>query len=360
VILRLKLYSLLFFFFLFYSLSYAKFNVLPEDGIPYLFENRGQIYAIGDIHGDFDSLLKILLNQNIITETGHWNARSSQLVFVGDLIQSGPDSRLIIEFLMNLEKEAILQGGEIHTLLGNHEIFFTKGDFLKLSADEKILFDNAPRTTRRRNHVHSAISGDTEIAKWLRTRNSVIQIGEYIFMHGSIGRWALDSTFGEVNATVRAWISHFQKPSTPQPPVNTYWVVDHKEKNGPSFRRGFKDLYDGQKPTDGIRKSRLNEILSHLNARYFIVGHNPTHDEKISLSHSYYGKKVISIDTNISRHKKGTGSPSLLEIKNGRFIPHHYEYPTHGPHKIKEERLTRLLNNASRRQKACIYRLLGL
>jgi len=68
-------------------------------------------YAIGDIHGNYKQLLQLLGHIN-------YNDAEDRLIFLGDVIDRGPGSRLVMEFLMELNKE-----GRHIFLRGNHEDF---------------------------------------------------------------------------------------------------------------------------------------------------------------------------------------------------------------------------------------------
>ncbi len=74
------------------------------------------IYAIGDIHGcssELSSLLsKIDINKNTL------------VVFLGDYVDRGPNSRGVIDQILELQKKC-----EVVTLMGNHEAMFL--DFLE-------------------------------------------------------------------------------------------------------------------------------------------------------------------------------------------------------------------------------------
>src|SRR3546814_14819982 len=76
-----------------------------------------RIYAIGDIHGHLD-LLDGLLAQIFADErTG---GVSGELIFLGDLINRGPQSAQVVERLINLRA----QRPEPRFLPGNHEDLF--------------------------------------------------------------------------------------------------------------------------------------------------------------------------------------------------------------------------------------------
>ena len=86
---------------------------------------QGQlIYAIGDIHGRSD-LLALLLDK-IVTDAGHSKDASRRtLVFLGDYVDRGHDSRGVVDMLLG----GLPKGFETHFLKGNHEEIML--DFLR-------------------------------------------------------------------------------------------------------------------------------------------------------------------------------------------------------------------------------------
>jgi len=69
------------------------------------------IYAIGDIHGQHDMLLDAL------TRIESDGGAAARVVVLGDLVDRGPDSRAVIDTLMN----GIAQGRDWIVLRGNHD-----------------------------------------------------------------------------------------------------------------------------------------------------------------------------------------------------------------------------------------------
>lgn len=100
-------------------------DAAPAGSIP----NGQRIYAVGDIHGRLD-LLDDLLDQ-IGQDDAARGAAQTRLIFLGDLIDRGPQSAQVVERL------AALAGSnrDIAFLLGNHEEVFLK----VLDGDEKAL-----------------------------------------------------------------------------------------------------------------------------------------------------------------------------------------------------------------------------
>ena len=79
----------------------------PEDTI---------VWAIGDIHGCADLLRA--LTEAVLADIAASRASKSMLVFLGDYIDRGPDSRGVLDFLVGLSGTPDI---EISFLRGNHE-----------------------------------------------------------------------------------------------------------------------------------------------------------------------------------------------------------------------------------------------
>lgn len=74
-----------------------------------------RIYAIGDIHGRVDLLDKLL--KQIAEHADEYGARRKTLVFLGDYIDRGRDSKGVIDRLLKID----LPGWNVVFLRGNHE-----------------------------------------------------------------------------------------------------------------------------------------------------------------------------------------------------------------------------------------------
>ena len=79
-----------------------------------------RIYAIGDIHGRND-LLQRLLGQ-IDADDAAKGPADTHIIFLGDLMDRGPDSAGVIETAMALRS----QGRKVRYLMGNHEEVFVR------------------------------------------------------------------------------------------------------------------------------------------------------------------------------------------------------------------------------------------
>ena len=70
--------------------------------------------VIGDVHGCYTELKELI---DTLETEGEYKKGIDKLVFLGDYIDRGKDSRLVIEFIRNLQKNH----DNVIALMGNHE-----------------------------------------------------------------------------------------------------------------------------------------------------------------------------------------------------------------------------------------------
>jgi hypothetical protein len=75
----------------------------------------GPLDVVGDVHGQYDALQDLLGKLNYGLDGSHPDGR--RLVFVGDLIDRGPDSPAVAEQVLNM-----VHAGNAQCVLGNHEL----------------------------------------------------------------------------------------------------------------------------------------------------------------------------------------------------------------------------------------------
>lgn len=85
----------------------------------------GRLFAISDIHGCYKPFYDLIVNSVNL-------AKSDQLILLGDYIDRGYQSKEVIDFIIDLQKE----GFNVIPLAGNHEIMmiesYTNSDLLPL------------------------------------------------------------------------------------------------------------------------------------------------------------------------------------------------------------------------------------
>jgi len=71
---------------------------------------RKRIYAIGDIHGCLEQLKALMAKLS--------PGAADELLFIGDYIDRGPDSKGVVDYVLELRKR---RPGRVTCLMGNHE-----------------------------------------------------------------------------------------------------------------------------------------------------------------------------------------------------------------------------------------------
>jgi Calcineurin-like phosphoesterase len=135
-----------------------------------LSKNDTTVYAIGDIHGDLNILKKMVYATGVVDQKmKSWLKPKAHLVLTGDYIDRGPDTRQVIDFLIQLQN---IKKNKIHVLTGNHERMRLLGfnsDAPK--EDEKFL------TTLFNEEPYSGFIKSLPVLK---------KVGPFVFMHGGI------------------------------------------------------------------------------------------------------------------------------------------------------------------------------
>ncbi len=94
----------------------------------YRYEGVERVVAIGDLHGDYEQYLYTLQSAGLINKRGRWTGEKTHLVQTGDVPDRGADSGKIFTHLAKIKKQAIRKGGQVHTLIANHEAMNFSGD----------------------------------------------------------------------------------------------------------------------------------------------------------------------------------------------------------------------------------------
>lgn len=71
---------------------------------------RRKLYAIGDIHGCLDQLKALMAKLPL--------RKNDELLFIGDYIDRGPDSKGVVDYVLELRQG---RPGKVICLMGNHE-----------------------------------------------------------------------------------------------------------------------------------------------------------------------------------------------------------------------------------------------
>lgn len=155
-----------------------------------------RVYAIGDIHGRHDlmkQLLKLIDDDN--AERGK---KSTHIIFLGDLVDRGPDSAAVIERAMKLKKK---RGHNVRFLMGNHEEVFLKACreadrktarfFVRIGGEETILSYPISKKDYRELDMGELAARLPDLVPeehlaFIESFEDQIIIGDYIFVHAGL------------------------------------------------------------------------------------------------------------------------------------------------------------------------------
>lgn len=153
-----------------------------------------RLYAIGDIHGRLD-LLDGLLDQ-IFRDEAARGGPASELIFLGDLVDRGPESAQVIDRLIALKAERL----GMRVLLGNHEEVFLRaiaGEakalrlFSRIGGEETILsYGVSQRAYAEADYdeLHQLLVEAVPAAHraFLESCEDMVVAGDYVFVHAGI------------------------------------------------------------------------------------------------------------------------------------------------------------------------------
>lgn len=75
-----------------------------------------------DLHGDLAHASRVLRAAFLIDLHGRWVGGDVTLVQTGDIVDRGKDTIVLYQMMDKLREQARLAGGEVISLLGNHEV----------------------------------------------------------------------------------------------------------------------------------------------------------------------------------------------------------------------------------------------
>ncbi len=138
------------------------------------------VIAIGDVHGCYDEL-KELINQLAKYSGTH------KLVFLGDYIDRGPDSKKVLEFLIEIREK--IWDEDVIFLKGNHEELFIASLYGERDA-ENIWLRNGGTTTVLSFHKKIGESYIDDMHDWSDWMNGELGLSyetdNYFFCHAGV------------------------------------------------------------------------------------------------------------------------------------------------------------------------------
>ncbi|MBN1181041.1 MAG: ankyrin repeat domain-containing protein [Bacteroidales bacterium] len=258
--------------------SYYKIDVEynPDTSI---FENVEKIFIVGDIHGGYDPLIKLLFQNHIIDEKNQWIWGNGHLVFLGDVMDRGDKVTECLWLIYKLEQQAELAGGKVHLILGNHEIMNLQGD-VRYIADKYMFLCDLLNVNYTR-----LFDKTTTLGQWLRNKNVVIRINDILFTHGGLYSPLMEKglNMDQINKNIHCYLNN---PKTECDTILSAYLLGLQ---GPLWYRGYVD----NNPSYAYKMDaeQLRDLLSYFGASKIVVGH--TYVDEIT---TLFNEQVIATD----------------------------------------------------------------
>jgi hypothetical protein len=259
------------------SLEYlvSKHRDIPADQI----QGVKQIMVIGDIHGGYDSLLVFLKGNAIIDPGLNWIWGKGHLVFLGDIFDRGDKVTEALWLIYRLEDQAAEAGGDVHLILGNHEI-------MVMNHIESYVADKYLLMADKLNLSYAGLfSKQTILGQWLRSKNTILKINDYLFVHAGLSPEFVEVglSLHDINNYVRFFLNY--------PNKETHGEIERETiigKVGPFWYRGYlEDNHEYKK----MPEEELHKILSAFQASRIFIGH--TNVQEIT---PLYQSRVYAMD----------------------------------------------------------------
>lgn len=243
----------------------------PEADTYYNMPDR--VLALSDIEGNFKAFKMMLLGAKVIDDKFNWTFGKGHLVLLGDYFDRGLNVTECLWLAYKLESEAQAAGGKVHFILGNHETLNLEGNTQYV---RKKYLENAALINEEYKRWYD---NNSELGRWLRTKNAVEKIGDYVFCHGGISPElaATGMSLTEINLIAR---NNLGKPLETMS-IKAKDVFDYK--TGIFWYRGAaKSL---------LKPQEIADVLKFAGATKMIVAHT-LHPDVTAL----YNGAVICID----------------------------------------------------------------
>ena len=326
--------------------------------VPAQAETR-RIVAVGDLHGDWAAWQAIVRAAGLVDSKDRWRGGRTVLVQVGDIVDRGPDSLKIIEHLQQLQRQASRSGGQVITLVGNHEAMMMTGDLRYVHPGEYAAF--VTRSSERiRNEAFArnrlaieaayrrdrptmtsdairqawiaatplgriehqmAWSPEGRLGRWTLRNPAVAKLGDTLFVHGGLRAEIAPLGIDEINRRVHAALRRQEEEPSAiiNDPLGPLWYRGHVIRDAPppeeTPQAAPATAPAAPQPVRPSIVDELDQVLRLTGARRIVIGHTPSR-QGVILDH---GGKLVRIDSAISR---AYGGPlTWLEIERGRVTP---------------------------------------
>jgi hypothetical protein len=270
-----------------------KMNLNPEAAT---YPSPERLFVLSDIEGKFQAFYKLLLAGRVIDDQFNWTFGKGHLVLCGDMFDRGADVTPCLWLLYKLEAEAKAKGGYVHVVLGNHEI-------MNLSEDFSYVHPKYLKAAVLLGKTYQEFyTINTELGRWLRTKNIIERIGDFLFLHAGVSQAVNESglSLKQINNRVRSFYDMYGYDSIL---AKGNVALFFNGNSSPFWYRGYF-----LEPR--ASRAQIDSTLHLYKVKQIVVGHTI-----VDSIRTLYDGKIIAIDVN---YHTGNQQALLIE-KDGMF-----------------------------------------
>ncbi|XP_020593503.1 shewanella-like protein phosphatase 2 [Phalaenopsis equestris] len=298
------------------------------------FPAPSRLVAIGDLHGDYPKSLQALALAGLIDPFSfRWTGGTTVAVQVGDVLDRGGDEIRLLYLLQRLKLDAAHAGGELLTILGNHEVMNIDGDFRyvtpegldefkqwgrwfrvglsmkRLCSDLEKPIDpfrgipmSFPGVKREfwegfRSRIAALRPDGVLSRRFLADNPTVAVVGDSVFVHGGLLQRHVEYGLERINEDARDWICGLNGRLSPK---------NMRGRDSVVWLRRFSEGFN-------CDCQHLEGVLSMIpGVRRMVMGHT-IQEQGIN---AVCENRAIRIDVGLSKGCSN-GLPEVLEINGG-------------------------------------------
>lgn len=275
--------------------SYNDLFNIPDQPFRQAYKDADSICAISDIHGMYDNYAALLRSQGILDSSNNWKFGTGHLVILGDMFDRGDHVTELLWHLYGLQRQAIKAGGQLHILIGNHEI-------MNFTDDKRYMNPKYGRVEEIMGmKLEDLYSASSVLGRWLRNFPVIISINNILFVHGGISGELVRKKM-KVESINRLFSKMMLSGEVEtQDELND--LIFLNEEKGPLWYRGYfnDSTYCEQK---------ADSALSFYDKEHIVVGH--TIGTSIM---PLFNNKIFGVDAGLGNDQEG----AVLIVVNDKF-----------------------------------------
>ena len=273
-----------------------------------------RLVAIGDLHGDFAKSLRVLalaglvhiegaapppagasdaVLDRIAVEDVSWAGGNATVVQTGDVLDRGPQSLRVHRLLERLKSGARKSGGELVTLLGNHEMINLGGVLSYVNKEEMRAFGG-------KQAWKDALGPSGRYGRVIAEFPTTVRRGGYVFVHAGFERAYAELGLAAVNRRVRDAVQRRAFREELLGNDGPLWTREPIQ----AAMHGDCSYVDDSLEALGSKEAGI---------RGFVVGHT-VQGSQFGI---WCGGRMLGADIHISRYVLRTGNVGYLELHEG-------------------------------------------